>query len=90
MESDLFERYPPLEISEPLTLVKITRDSEFHPKKLKWIRQAFPTEYLPNDLCLRDAIVIDLKYNLLRFFWKEPQVFIIRLHFLLKLNSKSM
>ncbi|WVZ16431.1 hypothetical protein V8G54_009413 [Vigna mungo] len=75
MERDLFERYPPLEISGPLTLVKITRDSELPPKKLKWTsRQGFPTEYLPKELYLHDAIVIDLKYSLLRFLWKEPQL----------------
>ncbi|XP_022641633.1 TMV resistance protein N [Vigna radiata var. radiata] len=77
IERDLFVRYPPFEISVRLTLVNLTRDSEFHPKKLKWIsRQGFPTEYLPSELYLHDAIVIDLKYNLLRFFWKEPQVLV--------------
>jgi len=48
--------------------------------------QGFPSEYLPNDFYLHDAVAIDLKYNLLRFLWKQPQVFFTR-HFLLKLVS---
>jgi len=67
--------------------MKINADSKYRTKKLIWISwQGFPSEYLPNDFYLHDTIAIDLKYNLLRFLWKQPQVSITS-HFLSKLVS---
>ncbi|XP_027907712.1 TMV resistance protein N-like isoform X3 [Vigna unguiculata] len=56
-------------------MLKFIGDSEYVSKKLRWfILRGFPLEYLPNDFYLHDAIAIDLKHNLLRFVWKQPQV----------------
>jgi len=76
-----FERYPSgvRDTSRLLRLFKVFG-------KLRWISlQGFSSEYLPKDIYLHDAMVIDLKHSLLRFVWKEPQVF-ITCHFLLKLK----
>ena len=61
---------------EPSRLLK-DADSEYLPKKLRWISlHGFPSEYLPKDFCLHDTVAVDVKHSLLRFIWKEPQVFI--------------
>ena len=81
---DFFKRYP-LKIKDPSRPLKLVRHSEYLSKKLRWISlQGFSSEYLPNDFYIHDAIAINLKHSLLRFFWKKTQVF-ITCHFLLKL-----
>ncbi|XP_027906898.1 TMV resistance protein N-like [Vigna unguiculata] len=74
---DFFERYPyPSEVREPSrTPVNLAGVSWSLYEKVRWVSlKGFSSEYLPNDFYLHDAIVIDLKHNLLRLVWKEPQV----------------
>jgi len=78
MGRDFFEPYP-FEVREPLKLLRLAGDS----KKLRWINlQGFPSEYLPNDFYLHDAIAIDVKHSLLQFLSEKTQVF-ITCHFFL-------
>jgi len=81
MGTDFIERYR-YEVRTPLELLRLAGD----PTELRWISlHGFSSEYIPIDFYLDDAIAIDLKYSLLQFVWKEPQVF-IKCHFLLKLS----
>ncbi|XP_027905521.1 TMV resistance protein N-like isoform X1 [Vigna unguiculata] len=58
-------------------MLKLAGHSEYLFKKLRCISlQGFSSEYLPNDFYLHDAIVVDLKYSLLRLVWKESQVLV--------------
>ncbi|XP_047154414.1 disease resistance protein RPV1-like [Vigna umbellata] len=65
----------PLKETNTSRMLKLTGDSGYVSKKLRWISlRGFPSEYLRNNFYLHDAIAIDLKHSLLRFVWKQPQV----------------
>ncbi|XP_027905591.1 TMV resistance protein N-like [Vigna unguiculata] len=71
---DFFKPYP-LEVRDTSRMLKLAGHSEYLSKKLGCISlQGFSSDYLPNDLHLHDAIVIDIKHSLLRLVCKKPQV----------------
>ncbi|XP_027906916.1 TMV resistance protein N-like isoform X2 [Vigna unguiculata] len=72
---DIDGKYTLLEnmVRDPPKWTKRTGNSENLSQR--WISlQGFPSEYLPQDFYLHQAIIIEIKHNLLRFVWKEPQV----------------
>ncbi|XP_027906300.1 protein SUPPRESSOR OF npr1-1, CONSTITUTIVE 1-like isoform X3 [Vigna unguiculata] len=73
-----FEVLPVKLLSTRREISRQTKDalnSEYLPPKLRWITlHGFSSQYLPNGFNVQDAIAIDLKHSLLRFFWEEPQV----------------